>query len=327
MTTQAGSRSVTVVIPSKDRFAVLSTTLASVLAQRDVDVTVVVVEDGGSDGTTERLSGRDPRVTAVRHEQSRGVSAARNTGLELARTPWVAFVDDDDLWAPYKLARQLDALAEDRECAWACSAAATFYGDGSIADIQPPPPRRDASVDLLRANVVPGGGSGVLAAVELVRAVGGFDLTLSNLADWDCWLRLAQRSPVARVASPDVGYRRHSSSMAHSIERSEAELARMRDTYASLYEAAGVELDPLPWQWYLHRLTYGSGHWRAGVRRSWRLYREHGQRRALLQPVKYARPEWARRREASRVARGKPEQHAYTRDWIGERLAGHDVGR
>lgn len=290
-------------IPTKDRFDLLAVTVGAALAQRDVDVRILVVEDGGTDGSARRLRGADPRVEAVRHESPRGVSAARNTGLARVRTPWVAFLDDDDLWGPDKLARQLAALAADRTRRWACSTAATFYSDGSIADIQLPPARSDVSVDLLRGNVIPGGGSGVLADAALVRQVGGFDPDLSNLADWDCWLRLAQVSPVATVDAADVGYRRHGSSMAHAVHRSERELARMRQTYADLYTAAGTDIDLLRWEWYLHRLTYGAGSWRHGVSRSWRLYREHDQWRALLQPLKYGHPAWARRREARQAAR------------------------
>ena len=92
---------VTVVIPTHNRRALLARTLHSVLAQRHVDLAVVVVDDGGSDGTAKALDDlNDTRVTVVRHDRPRGVSAARNSGIAKAVTPWLAFVDDDDLWAP-----------------------------------------------------------------------------------------------------------------------------------------------------------------------------------------------------------------------------------
>jgi glycosyltransferase involved in cell wall biosynthesis len=313
---------VTVVIPTKDRFDTLLTTLSCVLAQRDVEVRVVVVEDGGSDGTMTRLQDTDPRVRALRHPRSLGVAQARNTGLAEVRTFWVAFVDDDDLWAPDKLHHQLQALAAQPQCRWACSAAAVFSGAGRILGIHTVPQQPDVSVALLRANVVPGGGSAVLAETTLLREVGGFDTSLSNLADWDCWLRLAQRSPLARVAAVDVAYRRHSTSMVHAVERSERELEQLRATHAELYRAVGVDVDWLPWLWYLHGLTYSSGHWGAGVRRSWRLFRDYRQTRALVQPLRYASSRIGRWRDARLLADLPHEDCARARVWLTRALAG-----
>ena len=312
----------TVVIPTKDRFTTLRTTVACVLAQRDVDVDVVVVDDGGSDGTAERLAGTGGRVRVLRHASSAGVSQARNTGLAQASAPWVAFVDDDDLWSPDKLSHQLAALEADPACRWACSAAAVFSPDGKIRGIHPAPGVRDVSIALLRENVVPGGGSGVLADTALLRQVGGFDTSLSNLADWECWLRLAQHSPLAGVGRVDVGYRRNRTSMGSAVQRSEQELERLRETHAELYRSAGVDIDWLPWLWYLHGVTYMSGHWTAGVRRSWQLFRDHGQTKALLQPVKYAVPAVVQWRETRWSAERRPADHAAASAWLRPALSG-----
>jgi glycosyltransferase involved in cell wall biosynthesis len=101
-------RDVTVVIPTHNRKELLDRTLRSVLAQEDVDLSVVVVDDGSADGTEAFVQAlADPRVSVVRHPEARGVSAARNTGIARATTTWLAFVDDDDLWAPTKLRAQL----------------------------------------------------------------------------------------------------------------------------------------------------------------------------------------------------------------------------
>lgn len=315
------TEAVTVIIPTKDRPALLPVTLASVLGQRAVDVSVVVVDDGGSTGSCAQAAGGDPRVAVLRHAESRGVSTARNTGLAATSTPWVAFMDDDDLWAPDKLAHQLAALRADPGSRWACSAAVPFYDDGSLGRVQKPPAGSDVSILLLRANVIPGGGSGVLASTELVRDAGAFDPGLSNLADWDCWLRLAQRSRVARVHHADIGYRRHSGSMAHAVERSQRELEHLRSKYAALYDAAGVEINMQVWTSYLNVLVYESGLWRQGVRGSWRVARAHGNRRSLLQPLVYARPVLARRGRERLLARRHPARYAYARQWIDRALA------
>jgi len=125
---------------------------------------------------------RDPRVRTVRHETSRGVARARNAGIAAAESPWLAFLDDDDLWAPEKLAAQLEA-------AQAADATFAYAGGGGLDashrflfGVEPPDPKtvRDA---LLRWNVIWCGCSNVIARTEVVRVLGGFDEKLFQLAD------------------------------------------------------------------------------------------------------------------------------------------------
>ena len=102
---------VTVVLPTRDRRSLLERSLGSALDQTGVELDVLVVDDGSTDDTAAWVASvDDPRVTLVTHLESRGVAAARNTGIERARTPWIAFLDDDDVWAPAKLEEQLAAL-------------------------------------------------------------------------------------------------------------------------------------------------------------------------------------------------------------------------
>ena len=104
---------ISVVIPTHNRSALLSRTLASALAQRGVEMRVIVVDDGSRDETAAMLARvGDPRLTILRHEQARGVSAARNAGIAAATGEWVAFLDDDDLWSPTKLAEQVSAATD-----------------------------------------------------------------------------------------------------------------------------------------------------------------------------------------------------------------------
>ena len=112
-TRMSSEPTVSVVIPTRNRAEVLKThALPSALAQRDVDVEVVVVDDGSDEDDRRAMENlTDSRVRVVRHATREGQSRARNTGIEAARGEWIAFLDDDDLWSPDKLREQLDAAA------------------------------------------------------------------------------------------------------------------------------------------------------------------------------------------------------------------------
>jgi glycosyltransferase involved in cell wall biosynthesis len=234
---------VSVVIPTKDRRELLLTTLATVLCQQ-VDLEVVVVDDGSNDGTGEALADLgDDRIRVVRHETSTGVSVARNDGLAAARAPWVAFTDDDDLWAPDKLVTQLAALDDDPEARWCCTGAVVIDDHERLIGQRDPYPARDLADILLQRNVIAGGASGVVAATELVRRIDGFDPRLSVFADWDLWTRLALESPVAVVYRPMHAYRIHAMGMSTATAEVRHELDEIDGKYFQLREERGVHLN------------------------------------------------------------------------------------
>ncbi len=101
--------SVTVVVPTRNRAGMLRSTLHSILSQKDVSLSLVVVDDASNDETSEVVQGIHG-ARLIRHENPTEQPVARNHGAGIATTPWVAFCDDDDLWAPMKLRKQLDAL-------------------------------------------------------------------------------------------------------------------------------------------------------------------------------------------------------------------------
>ena len=92
---------VSVVLPTFERWPLLLRALTSVLDQTDVDLEVLVIDDCSSDGTPARLGAiADPRLRVLRQETNQGVARARNRAIEAAQGEWVAFLDDDDFWAP-----------------------------------------------------------------------------------------------------------------------------------------------------------------------------------------------------------------------------------
>lgn len=102
---------VSVVIPVRNGSDYLGAAIESALAQRDVELEVIVVDDGSRD--TSREIARSYDQVVLLEQEHRGVGAARNFGWSLARGPHIAYLDADDLWSPTKLAAQLSLLEED----------------------------------------------------------------------------------------------------------------------------------------------------------------------------------------------------------------------
>ena len=205
---------VSVVIPTHSRWDLLATAaLPAAFGQEDVELEVIVVDDGSTDETAERLAGlEEPRLRVVRHDRTRGVAQARNTGIAAARGEWIALLDDDDLWAPRKLRTQLDAAAA-AGAVFAYGGAAALAEDRSwVYSLAPPDPETLASV-LLQRNVLWGGCSNVLVRTDVVRELGGFDEQLFQLTDWDLWIRLSQAGRAAAWPEVVVGCIEHRRSM------------------------------------------------------------------------------------------------------------------
>jgi glycosyltransferase involved in cell wall biosynthesis len=221
---------VSVVVPTHDREHFLRQTLRSVLRQRQVDLEVVVVDDGSPAGQVEAVvaAARDDRVRVLRNEVAQGVSAARNRGVIAAQGCWVAFCDDDDLWAADKLAEQL-AAAGDGWPGWVYTGAVNVNEAGRVVGGRLPLPPEQVAALLPRRNTVPGGGSAVLVHRALLDRAGLFDLRLHNTEDWDLWVRLSRLELPRRVPAPLVGYRVHgrgSSLVTKQILRGAEEIER-----------------------------------------------------------------------------------------------------
>jgi glycosyltransferase involved in cell wall biosynthesis len=216
----------------------------------------------------------------IRHDRSKGVSAARNAGLADARAPWVAFVDDDDLWAPDKLRSQLHALAADGRATWSCVGAVHVDSALRIVHRSAPPPSGDLSGLMLRRQGIPGGGSGVVVDTALARAVGGFDENISIAADWDFYLRLSLCSPAVSVDRPLVGYYVHADSMYNNPAGLIAELFHLERKHADLPGGRMFTFDRAAWCVRLASMAHDLGDGRTARR-----LLLHGVRHAGVVPV------------------------------------------
>jgi glycosyltransferase involved in cell wall biosynthesis len=208
-------------------------TLRSVLAQQTVELEVFVIDDGSTDGTERMIrSLGDDRIAVLRHEAPRGVAMARNAGAAIARGRWIALLDDDDLWAPDKLSRQLSA-ARQGGAAWAYGGAVEIDDAGSLLGGARPPQPELLVRELTRRNLMPAGSSNVIVQTDTFRSTGGFDEELRHLADWDMWLRLARSGPPVCVSAPLVAYRLHPGQATLDTRGMIAEARVLRDRHGA----------------------------------------------------------------------------------------------
>lgn len=222
-----------VIIPTRNRWAMVSrAALPTALAQRDVDLEVVVVDDGSTDETPAQLATlTDRRVRVVRRERSGGMAVARNAGIDVAEGEWIAFLDDDDLWAPSKLRAQIAAArAAGAGFAYAGVVAVDEHGH-ALADLFLPT-ADELAPKLLRACVVPAGASNVVVQADVLRELGGFDERFVHVADWDLWLRLVDRVRGVAVDEVLVAYVLHDANM-HVVDESSRELGELTRKHAA----------------------------------------------------------------------------------------------
>lgn len=193
---------VSVIIPSFNRRAVLSRALHSVYAQSLPALEVIVVDDGSTDGTDEMVQTRFPQVTYV-YQPNGGVSAARNNGIRLAQSEWIALIDSDDEWRPEKLRRQYEALVR--------------YPDFRVCHTEEIWIRRGKRVNAKRIHAKAGGWifqhclplcamspSSILIHRDVFDEVGLFDETLPACEDYDLWLRITAKYPVLFIPNAQI---------------------------------------------------------------------------------------------------------------------------
>jgi glycosyltransferase involved in cell wall biosynthesis len=234
----------------------------SALEQTHRELDVIVVDDGSSDGTAEAVRQfGDRRVRVLRHERARGVAAARNAGIAAARGTWTSLLDDDDLWAPAKVERQLEALRRAPDARWACVGAVEFDARRRIVGWQRLRGTESLLARMLRMNAIPGSASSVLIETELLRQAGGFREDLSYSEDWECWIRLAQLAPLVVVDAPLVAIGVSATSRSHAMGGEEDANERIRTLTAPLRADLGVAAEADPDRHYFARQ-----HLRAGRR-------------------------------------------------------------
>ncbi len=184
---------ISVVIPAHDRPDYLVEAVESAQAQTVEILEIIVVDDASTVDLRPALERFGDKVRYERLPRNSGANVARNRGIELARGTLVGFLDDDDVWVPEKCAVQIEAIEIGAE---ACLCA-TRAMDGSSREKVG---RRIVDEDWLKAST-PCGTSGLLAKRDVMQ-VEPFDPAIPRGQDWDVFVRLVQRQPIAYIDRP-----------------------------------------------------------------------------------------------------------------------------
>ncbi len=206
---------VTVIIPTYNRAHLIKRSVESVLNQTYQDIQILVIDDGSGDDTQQVVQGiEDARITYYRKEKNEGVSLARNTGVELAQTDYIAFQDSDDVWRPDKLQKQMQKMKSEDVAMVYCPFA--YHGMEQLELLIPDEERPIEALEgnvflqLLKGNFI--STQTMLLKKDAFESVGGFDSGFPCLEDYDFVLRFAKKYPVGIVREPlvDVYAQTHS---------------------------------------------------------------------------------------------------------------------
>ena len=185
---------ISVIIPTYNRKHSLSRTLDSVLAQSFQPFEIIVIDDGSTDGTADWLKSNYLSIKSI-SQSNQGVSSARNIGIKQAEGNWIALLDSDDEWLPDKLAKQVQALKENREFLF-CHTNEIWIRNGVRVNQQKKHQKYGGHIfekclDMCRVSP-----SSSLFHKLVLDDVGLFDEKLKVCEDYDLWLRISAQYPV-----------------------------------------------------------------------------------------------------------------------------------
>ncbi len=227
MSEQPSGVLVSVVVPAYNAARTLDETLRSVRGQTHTKLEIIVVDDGSIDDTAAlalRHADADPRVKVIRQKNA-GVAAARNTGWRAARADIVALIDSDDLWAPEKIERQLQALEQGGpDTGLVYCFFVRIDAQGMMSEKANPKPYAGDVLDQILEDNFVGNGSSMLVRKKIIADCGGFDESLHAAGAQGCddYLFCCRAAEICRYAVvPDflVGYRDMPGSVSASVKK------------------------------------------------------------------------------------------------------------
>lgn len=264
MTPRAETPLVSVVMPAFNVAWCVRRAIDSVLTQTYLRHEIIVIDDGSTDDTASVLASYGDRIRVI-SQTNRGMSAARNRGIDAARGTLVAFLDADDYWLSEKLARQVELLQRRPEVGFCSTAASVVNPEGAVLNLWHCKNHGERVLETLFAEnaAIAGGCSAVVVRKGLLEKTGLFDESLRGFEDPDLWIRLAAVCGYACIDDPLVVILRRE----HSVSRNLHEMRRA--TLKSIHKNRALLPSPLRGSFWRKCLAgvytdYAKGAYRAG---------------------------------------------------------------
>jgi len=195
---------ISVVIPTYNRKHTLPRALDSVLAQSYKPFEIIVIDDGSSDGTIDMIKSKYPSIKlleslkpskSLKGYSPKGVSVARNVGIEQSKGDWIALLDSDDEWVPDKLIKQVQLLKKNEGSVF-CHTNEIWIRNGIRVNQHKKHQKYGGYIFKECLDICRISPSSVLIHKSIFEDIGLFDESLKVCEDYDLWLRITSNYPV-----------------------------------------------------------------------------------------------------------------------------------
>ena len=186
---------ISVVITTYSRNKPAQRALESVVNQTYTPNEIIVIEDASNSGINKWIDDNYPEVTYIKNEKNLGLTGSRNVGIKIARSEWIAFLDDDDEWMPERLEEQVQCYqtlkpSEREKLACIQCGVKKINADGKITGIQLPLNDGNLKESIMKYGASTPSSSFLFRGEALID-IGGFDENLVSGIDHDIWMKLA----------------------------------------------------------------------------------------------------------------------------------------
>ena len=216
----------------------LKVAMDCIRAQTYQDYDIVALDDGSTDGTREwltQLQKDEPSLPLLLYfnDKNLGTYGALNKGIDVSTGEFIAEFNDDDVWAPTKLEKQVAMMDAHPEIGLVHTSGHFIDGDGNRLKVNPlgfewpKTGTGDVLLELIPYNKIIA--SSVLVRRKCFEEVGKFNTEYFGSGDWEMWYRIAERFHVGHIDEPLTLYRVHAGSASHFKDKVAADDRRIRE--------------------------------------------------------------------------------------------------
>lgn len=212
-----------IIIPAYNVESFIRDSITSALDQSLKNIEVIVVDDGSNDTTKEviKLIERERQDTRLRviHQENRGLSGARNTGINSARGKYIGFLDGDDVWHVEKASIQCNLMETDENIGITFSSSEYLTEDGSRTGRFLHCSNLNLTLHrMIKRNHI-GNGSNPIVHNQCFKIAGNFDESLRSCEDYEMWCRILCLTGyrIKYISKPLTYYRIRKSSLSFDV--------------------------------------------------------------------------------------------------------------